>query len=336
MTRQVMAAQRGTHDARRMRAIVIEQYGGPEVLTQRDVADPVPASDEVLIRVKAFGLNHAECYMRSGAWGEVARITGIEAVGLVEADPSGALPTGTRVLGLLGGLGRTRDGSYAELVTVPASNVAVADTDLDWPRLAAIPEAYATAWSALHRNLAVQAGQRLLVRGATSAVGQATVQLGVAAGATVLATTRTPTRIPLLHNLGADEVLVDDGQLPTNSVDAVVDLVGNATLRDSLRCARPGGHVVQLGFLGGLAPVDAFNPITDLPTGVHLSFYGSAFVLGSPAYPLDEIPFTDIFRSAAGGILQADPARVFTLDEIVEAHQTMESGTAGGKLVVVL
>ncbi len=212
----------------------------------------------------------------------------------------------------------------------------MADTDLAWPALAAIPEAYATAWSALHRNLAVRAGERLLVRGATSSVGQAAVQLGVAAGATVLATTRTPTRIALLSKLGAEEVLVDDGRLVTDPVDAVVDLVGNTTMRDSLRCTRPGGRVVQLGFLGGLAPVEAFNPIADLPTGVQLSFYGSAFVLGSPAYPLSEIPFTQMFQSAAAGTLLADPVRVFAFDEIVEAHQIMESGTAGGKLVVVV
>src|SRR4051812_49810106 len=115
-----------------MHAIVIEQYGGPEVLVHREVADPVAAAGEVLLRVKAFGLNHAECYFRSGAWGEVARITGIEAVGIVEADPNGVHEPGTRVLALVGGLGRSRDGSYAELVTVPAGNVAVADTDLPW------------------------------------------------------------------------------------------------------------------------------------------------------------------------------------------------------------
>ena len=195
---------------------------------------------------------------------------------------------------------------------------------------------YATAWSALHRNLAIQAGQRLLVRGATSAVGQAAVQLGVMAGATVLATTRTPARIPLLRELGAEEVLIDDGRLAPDPVDAVVDLVGNATLRHSLRLARAGGRVVQLGFLGGPAPVEAFNPIEDLPTGVQLSFYGSAFVLGSPSYPLDEIPFADIFRAVADGTLRADPARVFGFDEIVEAHHIMEAGTAGGKLVVAL
>ena len=106
-------------------------------------------------------------------------------------------------------------------------------------------------------------------------------------------------------------------------------------LRDSLRCVRPGGRAVQLGFLGGLAPVDGFDPIADLPTGVHLSFYGSAFVLGTAAYPLAQIPFAEIFEQVAAGALRAEPARVHDAADIVAAHRTMEAGTAGGKLVAV-
>jgi NADPH:quinone reductase-like Zn-dependent oxidoreductase len=321
-----------------MRAIVIDHYGGPEVLRQQELPDPVPAAGEVLVRVHAFGLNHAECYFRSGAWGDVARVTGIEAAGTVEHDPAGVLAAGTRVVAVLGGMGRTRNGSYAELVTVPASNVAAVDVDLDWPVLAAVPEAYATAWSALHRNLELRAGQRLLVRGATSAVGQAVLQLGVLAGATVIATTRNADRAPHLRRLGADEVLIDDGALGEHGgqVDALVDLVGNPVLRDSLRCVGAGGRLVQLGFLGGLAPVEAFNPVSDMPTGVHLSFYGSAFVLGSARYPLSEIPLDDIFRQVRDGRLHAEPVRTFAFHEVVAAHRLMEAGTAGGKLVVVL
>jgi len=209
--------------------------------------------------------------------------------------------------------------------------------------LAAVPEAYSTAWSALHRNLDIRAGQRLLVRGATSAVGQAVLQLGVLAGATVIATTRNPERAPHLRRLGADTVLVDDdGALaarlgePGGQVDAVVDLVGNLVLRDSLRCVGAGGRLVQIGFLGGLATVEAFNPVADLPTGVHLSFYGSAFVLGSAQYPLNEIPLADIFRRVRDGQLDARPVRTFKFHDIVAAHRLMEAGTAGGKLVVVL
>src|SRR5258705_5872132 len=92
-----------SHGGSAMRAIVIDHYGGPEVLRHEDLPDPVPTEGDVLIRVHAFGLNHAECYFRSGAWGEVARVTGIEAAGTVEHDPAGTFAPGTRVVAVLGG-----------------------------------------------------------------------------------------------------------------------------------------------------------------------------------------------------------------------------------------
>src|ERR1051326_4855466 len=141
-----------------MRAIVITKPGGPEVLQIQEAADPVPGENEVLIRVKAFGVNHAETHMRKGEWPEATPISGIEAVGTVVADPSGALAEGTTVLTIMGGLGRTRNGSYAEYTVAPASNVVAIETSLDWADLAAIPESYATAWLALHGNLGL-AGQ---------------------------------------------------------------------------------------------------------------------------------------------------------------------------------
>jgi NADPH:quinone reductase len=323
-----------------MHAIVISSYGGPEVLTLTELPDPVPAAGDVLIKVHAFGLNHAEAYMRSGAWGQVAQVTGIECAGTVEQDPSGKLPAGTRVIAILGGMGRTRNGSYAEMVTVPATNVVPVNTTLPWTDLVAIPEAYATAWTTLHDNLVVAAGQTILVRGATSALGQAVVDLAVDAGANVVATTRNPDRVRQLTELGAARVLVDDGAIgahrPTGwtPVDAVVDIVGNATLRDSLRLVRPRGRVCQIGFLGGLAPITDFDPLSDLPTGVQLSFFGSAFVLGSPDYPLTAVPFADIVAKAETGKLRTRPVRVFDFDDIVTAHKTMDAGTAGGKMVV--
>ena len=148
-----------------MKAIIISSYGGPEVLTVTELPDPVPAADEVLIAVRAFGLNHAEAYMRSGAMGEVAQVTGIECAGTVVADPSGRLAEGTAVVAILGGMGRTRNGSYAELVTVPASNVVEVSTSLPWTDLVALPEVYATAWAGLRQNLDLRPGQTVLIRG---------------------------------------------------------------------------------------------------------------------------------------------------------------------------
>jgi NADPH:quinone reductase-like Zn-dependent oxidoreductase len=323
-----------------MKAIVISAYGGPEVLTVTELPDPVPAAGEVLIRVRAFGLNHAEAYMRSGAWGEVAQVTGIESAGTVEADPSGLLAPGTAVVAILGGMGRTRNGSYADLVTVPAGNVVPVRTSLSWTDLVALPEVYATAWAGLHQNLGLQPGHTVLVRGATSSLGLAAVNIAAEDGATVIATTRKASRAGLLRGIGAAEVLIDDGQLADQvhrlgaEVDCVFDLVGNSVLRDSLRIVRTRGRVCQLGFLGGLEPVAGFNPITDLPTGVQFSFYGSAFVLGTPDFPLAGIPLQQMITKAEAGRYQAKPARVFGFDQIVQAHQAMEEGAAAGKMVV--
>ena len=323
-----------------MRAIVITEPGGPEVLQIRELPDPVPAKGEVLIRVRAFGVNHAETHMRKGEWPEAAPVSGIEAVGTVVRDPAGAFGEGTTVATIMGGLGRTRSGSYAEYVAAAATNVIAIDTSLSWTDLAAIPESYATAWSVLHGNLDLQPGQSLLVRGATSSLGQAAINIARDLGATVIATTRREDRADLLRSLGADQVVIDNGQiadairgLVPGGVDRVLDLVGNSVLRDSLKAVRVNGRVCQAGFLGGLGPVDQFLPIVDMPSGVQFSFFGS-FEVGTGAYPISAIPFGEIVAKAEAGGYQAKPARVFAFEEIAEAHRVMESGQAAGKLVV--
>ena len=323
-----------------MRAIVITEPGGPEVLQIQEVADPVPGDAEVLIAVEAFGVNHAETHMRKGEWPEATPISGIEAVGTVVTDPSGVLAEGTKVLTIMGGLGRTRNGSYAEYTVAPASNVASIETSLDWADLAAIPESYATAWLALHGNLELEAGQSLLVRGATSALGQAAVNIARDLGARVIATTRREDRAVLLRSLGADDVVIDTGEIAgavhallPGGADRVLDLVGNSVLRDSLRAAGTAGRVCQAGFLGGLGPVADFLPAFDMPSGVQFSFFGS-FEVGTPAYPISAVPFQEIVAKVEAGVYQAKPARVFAFEEIADAHRVMEAGEAAGKLVV--
>jgi NADPH2:quinone reductase len=210
-------------------------------------------------------------------------------------------------------------------------------TSLPWTDLAAVPEVYATAWAGLRQNLDLRPGQTVLIRGATSALGQAAVNVAAGQGATVIATTRRPDRAALLERIGASTVLIDDGRLAgrlPGEVDCVFDLVGNSVLRDSLRVVRPRGRVCQLGFLGGLEPLADFNPIADLPSGVQFSFYGSAFVLGTSQFPLTEIPLADMIRDVEAGRYHAKPVRVFSFNDIVEAHRVMESGLAGGKMTV--
>ncbi|WP_024506655.1 zinc-binding dehydrogenase [Bradyrhizobium sp. ARR65] len=325
-----------------MRAIVIKEYGGPDVLAIERRPDPEPKLGHVLIEVKAFGVNRAELYFRSGAWGEVAEISGIECVGVVRADPDGHFKPGQKVLAIVGGMGRGTSGSYAELVNAPSANVTAIETDLAWEDLAAIPESYATAWTALCGILAIKPGQTVLIRGATSALGQAAINIAAHAGVRVIATTRNAARTALLESLGADAVLPEHSglsqhlrQLHSRGIEAVLDIIGNSTVLDSLRMVRRGGEVCLVGFLGGGGPLTV-EPVFQIPSGVRLSIFASALVTGSGEFPLSEIPFQAIVDRVASGIYRAKPAQVFRFENISAAHRVLEENTAGGKVVVRL
>lgn len=323
-----------------MRAAQIKQYGGPVQLELVDLALPEANSEQVLVKVHAFGVNRAEAYMRSGAWGDVARVTGIECVGEVAHDGRGQLARGQHVFALMGGMGRSINGSYAEYVSVPGNNVVPIESELSWFQLAAIPESYATAYSCLEENLALRAGQLLLVRAGMSALGQAAINIGRQRGARVFATTRSESSLASLRELGAEPLLERTGAAldftrgSGERFDAVLDIVGTSTMLDSLAATRRGGRVCVAGFLGGHDPI-ALDPVMQLPSGVQLSVFAS-FMLGTPDFPLSRIPFQDIVRSAAHREYRAQPARVFRFADVAKAHQLMEANGAGGKIVVTV
>ena len=322
-----------------MKAIIIEQYGGPEKLAIQNLPDPEPKPGHVVIAVKAFGINHAETHMRKGEWAEAAKVSGIECVGVVKACPGGEFNAGQKVAAFMGGMGRTINGSYAEYTSVPVSNVVAIESELSWAELAAIPESYATAWTCLHRNLELKSGHTLVLRGATSALGQAALNIAAHAGANVIATTRNPDRAQKLTALGARRVELERPDLSRHvaekRVDAVLDLVGNSTILDSMAMVRRGGRVCLAGFLGGLAPVASFNPLLEMPSSVQFSFFGS-FVFGALEFPVSDVPFQEIVDRVAAGRYQAKPARVFRFEEIQDVHRLMESNQANGKIVVSL
>lgn len=325
-----------------MRAIVRKQFGGPEQLQIQAIPSPEPTPGHVVIEVKAFGLNHAETYMRKGEWGDVVAVSGIECVGVIKADLDGRFAAGQTVAAIMGGMGRTINGSYAEYTRVPMSHVVPLNTDLPWEELAAIPEVYATAWTCLHRNLELARGQTLLIRGATSALGQAALNIAVHTGVHVIATTRSKERFSILESLGAERVELEGpdlchrirASLP-GGIDAVLELVGNSTVLDSLGSLRRGGRLCLAGFLGGLSPISSFNPLVQFPSGVHFSFFGS-FVYGAPEFPLSDVPLQTIVDRAAAGVYKAKPVHVFSFDQIEEAHRLMDSNQANGKIVVTV
>ncbi|KAJ6513900.1 GroES-like protein [Mycena vitilis] len=333
-----------------MRAIVLEQFGPPEKsLKMKDIPTPTPTPGYAIIKVKAFGINHAEIHMRRGEWAEFMPVIGIECVGVIHSSlpTTAGLEPGTPVATLMGGLGRTINGSYAEYTSAPLTNILPIPralvAKLGWARLGALPETYATSWTCLFRNLDIQPGERLLIRGATSAFGAAAVKLAVNHGAVVTATSRKVERADALKALGVHEVLLEEGAalgdkliLEGRKFDKILELVGNSTLLGSLRLVQRGGRLCLAGFLGGLEPID-FNPLLQMASGVHFSFFGS-FVFGNSEFPLADVPLAELLELVASGKLEAEPKRVFEFGEsgVWEAHREMEAGQAAGKMVVVV
>ncbi len=159
--------------------------------------------------------------------------------------------------------------------------------------------------------------------------------LGCGAGANVIATARNPQRFAMLEGLGAARVEQERRDLAAHiaeskRIDAVLDLVGNSTILDSLDMLRRGGIACLAGWLGGLDPIGDFNPLLRMASGVNLNFFGS-FVFGTPGFPLSDVPLQDIARQVAQGELDATPSRVFSFDQIHEAHRIMEAGQADRK-----
>lgn len=324
--------------AETMQAITIPHFGGPEVLTYATVPKPTPVFGEVLIHVKAFGVNHAEMHMRKGEWDEWNPISGLECVGIVSACPDNSISIGTKVAGVMGGIGRNRPGGYGEFVNVPIENVIPLETSLPWEQLAALPEVYCTAWSCIHTVLNIKKGETLLIRGATSTIGQAALNLAVNAGANVTATTRRTERFDMLKNMGAADAVLEQSDLGKvlpggQRFDKVLNLIGNRVLLESISLTRPGGRMLQAGWLGGLAPVNDFNPMVEMESGVHFSLFHSK-VLGTEDFPLRQIPLQEIVKKIENGEWDAKPAFVFKYEDIHDAHKMLDSHDAGGKIVV--
>jgi NADPH2:quinone reductase len=320
-----------------MRAVVLEAPGPPEALRIRDLPVPVPEPGWVLIEVRAFGLNRSELHTRLGlAEGVVfPRVPGIEATGVVASAPGGEFEPGTQVMTMMGGMGRTFDGGYAEYTCVPAGQVVPFRSALPWTTLGAVPEMLQTAYGSLVVGLDFRPGQSLLIRGGSSSVGMAAAVLAKRRGLTVLATTRDPAKASALTATGVDHVLIDDGDVASQAraifpggVDLALELVGTPTLPDTLSAVRVHGVACFTGMLSNEWLVRDFYPIDYLPRGVRLSAYGGE---------ADDLPaavLQDFLDAVSAGTAVVPLAKVYAFDEIVRAHGDMEANRVAGKLVV--
>ncbi|KAJ3479027.1 hypothetical protein NLG97_g8426 [Lecanicillium saksenae] len=325
----------------KMRAVVCDTPGPVSVLQIKDVPVPVPGPGQVLIKVLAFGINRAEMFTRQGHSPTVKfpRIVGIELVGRVAGYPTGDaenIPLGTLVATCMGGLGRELPGSYAEYACQSLKFVVpFPDVGLDLATMAAIPEMLQTTYGSLTEALNLQPGESLLIRGSTSSIGLAAIQLGKYLGASRIgATSRSADREALLKSTGADIVYIDDGNLASQiaageQFDKILELIGTKTLKDSILCLKPKGTVCMTGIQGGEWAFNDFSPITDLPQRRRLTSYGG------DEFDFISMPWEELIAAVKDGKINI-PIRQFKLDQIQEIHEILESGGGGNKMVVVL
>jgi NADPH:quinone reductase-like Zn-dependent oxidoreductase len=321
-----------------MRAVVLDAPGPPDALTIRELPIPVPSVGDVLIEVKAFGLNRSELHTRLGLADGVVfpRVLGIEATGMVASCPGAEFSIGQQVMAMMGGMGRVFDGGYAEYTSVPATQVIAFRSDLDWETLGAVPEMLQTAHGSLTVGLDARAGQSILIRGGTSSVGMTTAVLAKQRGMTVLSTTRSERKADSLHEIGVDHVMIDSGtvapavrEILPAGVDAALELIGTPTLPDTLASTRVHGTVCFTGMLSNEWTVREFYPIEYIPRGVRLTAYAG------DASDLTPAVLQDFLDAVAADRAVVPIHRRYDLDQIREAHAYMESGKTAGKLVVV-
>ncbi|MCR5666496.1 MAG: zinc-binding dehydrogenase [Eubacterium sp.] len=313
-----------------MKAVVLRQITKAEEIRPEEVPMPKVRPGWVLIQVKAFGLNHSEQILRleeiEEDYIQKPVIPGIECAGVVEDPSDSAFSKGDTVVALMGGMGRSYNGSYAQYVLVPADHVFQAQTELGWKELGALPETYYTAWGSLFECLQLKAEDHLLIRGATCALGYAAIQIAKALGCKVTATTHRVEKLELLKE--ADEALPDSGSLAgkLGGVTKVLELVGPKTLRDTLSNAQRGTIVCHTGILGGLYALDGFDPIKEIPNGVYLT----GFFSNTPT----QSDITNILDFIKKHKISPCIGREYSFLEIGKAVMDMEDGKINGKIVV--
>lgn len=322
-----------------MKAVVLTKPCKAEEMKLSGTTVPEVRPGWVLIKVKAFGINHSEVLLRQF---EIAQdyirkpiIPGIECVGEI-VDPSDSnLHDGQPVMAFMGGMGRSFNGSYAEYALLPESHVFPIEKSLDWSELAAIPETFYTAYGSLVLSLQLNENDTLLIRGGSSTVGIAALQLAKAIGAKVVSTTRSERKADMLHGYGADDVVLEGEGFRSRFLEKypggatkIMELIGASTLYESLRLTAPYGIVCHTGLLGGVYGLKHFDPIKDIPSGVYLT----GFYSNNPTAQQIENMMSLIEKGDIHPII----AEKFTLENISDAHLLAEQRSQIGKIVVTV
>jgi NADPH:quinone reductase len=322
-----------------MRAVVLDSYGGPEVLTLRDVPDPRPGPDEVLVDVVATALNRADLLQRLGRYPGppmAHEIPGMEFAGVVAevGDRVTAVTVGDEVMGIVGG------GSYAERLVTHERQLLPVPSSVGLADAAAIPEVWITAHDALVVQGGLTVGRTALVHAGASGVGTAAIQICRAMGARVVVTASAG-KVEACRALGADLAVdygSDDfvaavgGLTAGRGVDVVLDVVGGDYLARNLQCLRTGGTIVQVGVMG--------DAMATFPLGLLLPKRARLVGTVLRARPLEEkIDATRRFAEEVLPLFDAGVARPvidrrYDLADIAAAHRHMEANANVGKIVI--
>jgi len=311
-----------------MRAVVINEPGASDVMQIKERPIYQATTKQSVIRIHAFGVHRYEVLTRKGGSPSVKfpRVIGVEAVGeIFEPSKQSNLKVGQKVITMMGGFGREVDGSYQEYALVNDENLFSVEYEGDWVKLAQYPENFYTALGAL-KSISLKAGQRLLVRGGTSAVGLASIKLAKAMGLQVTATTRRADKLAALISNGADEAVLDiNNTLKTeNQYDGIIDMVGTVTLIDSIAHLKQSGKVSLIGLLAGEWIIENFNPF--MLAGKYLTVFDSTSV--------DQELVDEMFSLITQHNLEIPIAKVFKLDEIQAAQDYVMASRELGQVIV--
>ena len=320
-----------------MKAIRIHEDGGPEVLRYEDAPDPIPEPDEVLIRLKAASLNHIDLWVRSGRpSAPKPRILGADAAGLVESGPGFA--PGDRVVinpgvdhgDVIAVYGEHMDGTHAELVAVPETNVYPIPDGMSFEEAAAFPLVFVTAYRMLATKARLEEGEWVLIWGVGGGVAMAATAIARALGAKTVVTSssdeklaRVEADVKVNH---ATEDVVEAVKAATNGrgADVVVEHVGEATWQRSLQAAAPGGRITVCGATSGPNP----------PAALHRIWWKQLSVFGSTMGTKED--FEGAYELVASGNAKPVVDEVFPLSDARAAHERMEAGDQLGKIVLTI
>jgi putative PIG3 family NAD(P)H quinone oxidoreductase len=317
-------------DCGAMRAAVIDD--GAVAVQERP--DPEPGAGEVLVRVRATGLNGADIHQRAGSYpappGSPPDIPGLELAGEVAALGPGALrfSEGDRVMAIVGG------GGHAELCVVHERQLMPVPDELDWPAAGGVPEVFTTAHDAVFTQAGLVAGERFLVHGAAGGVGTAAVQLARAAGAHVTATVRNETLRDGVRELGAHEVLAPDDYADSGPYDVVLELVGAPNIADSLKALNTRGRIVVIGIGAGFR--------ADLNLAALMGKRARIMASTLRPRPLEEKALTaralerSVLPLLARGEVRVPVAETFPLDSVHDAYERFAAGGKLGKIILTV